>query len=192
MLIAMNNYIYTYTYACRIITTTQDERHSSLEKYTSHFIERVRKGYSRFYCERELETEQNCNILTPTLLAITAFLSRSPVLLNRGPGGPASLGAGFLYRILSPTDWTSFAPSYIIVRRPPSSCGRYKSHSFNPCTVKVIFWYSLTGCTGAFPILTARPGRRSIYNTKTREKTRRNGNERQKGDDPAKSIDKIG
>ena len=63
-----------------------------LEKYTSHFI-----------CERELETEQNCNILTPTLLAITAFLSRSPGLLNRGPGGPASLGAGFLYRILSPT-----------------------------------------------------------------------------------------
>ena len=54
--------------------------HSSLEKYTSHFIERV-------VCERELETEQNCNILTPTLLAITAFLSHSPGLLNRGPGG---------------------------------------------------------------------------------------------------------
>ena len=37
-------------------------------------------------CERELETEQNCTILTPTLLAITAFLSRPPGLLNRGPG----------------------------------------------------------------------------------------------------------
>ena len=35
--------------------------------------------------ERELETEQNCYILTHTLLAITAFLSRSPWLLNRGP-----------------------------------------------------------------------------------------------------------
>ena len=54
-------------------------------------------------CERELETEQNCKILTPTLLAVIAFLSRSPGLLNRGPGQPASLGAGFLYRILSPT-----------------------------------------------------------------------------------------
>ena len=32
---------------------------------TSHFIVRVRKGYSRFYCERELEIKQNCNILTP-------------------------------------------------------------------------------------------------------------------------------
>ena len=49
-----------------------------LEKYTFHFIERV-------VCERESETEQNCNILTPTLLALTAFLSRSPGLLNRGP-----------------------------------------------------------------------------------------------------------
>ena len=66
-------------HACGIITTThKDERHSSLEKYTSHFIERV-------VWERELGTEQNCNILTPTLLAITAFLSRSPGLLNRGP-----------------------------------------------------------------------------------------------------------
>ena len=101
----------------------------------------------RVVCERELETEQNCNILTPTSMATTAFLSRSPGLLNRGPGGPASLGAGFLYRILSSTDWTSCAPSYIIVRRPPYSCGRHKSHSFNPSTVKVIFWYSSTGFT---------------------------------------------
>ena len=42
----------------------KDERHSSLEKYTSHFIERV-------VCERELETEQNCNILIPTFMAVS-------------------------------------------------------------------------------------------------------------------------
>ena len=128
----------------------KDKRHSLLEKYTSHFIERV-------VCERELDTKQNCNILTPTLLAITTFLSHSTGLLNRGPGGPVSLGAGFLYRILSPTClipncsigglrapsaecWLSLpnlsptglvfkltdflsSPSYIIVQRPPSSCG---------------------------------------------------------------------
>ena len=109
------------------------------EKYTPHFIERV-------VCERALETEQNCNILTSTPMALTAFLSRSPELLNQRPGGPASLGAGFLYRILSPTDWTSCAPSYIIVWYPPS-CERHKLHSFNPSTVKVIFGYSLTRCT---------------------------------------------
>ena len=43
-------------------------------------------------CERELETEQNCNILTLILLAIIGFLSCSPGQLNRGPGGPAALG----------------------------------------------------------------------------------------------------
>ena len=66
------------------IKTSED---SSLKKYTSHFIERV-------VYEKELEAEQNCNILTPTLMAITAFLSRSPGLLNLGPGVPASLGHG--------------------------------------------------------------------------------------------------
>ena len=54
--------------------------------------------------ERELETEQDCNILTPTLMAITAFLSCSPGLLNQGPGGPASLGHGSHSSIFPPTD----------------------------------------------------------------------------------------
>ena len=45
----------------------------------------------------------NCNILTPTLMAITAFLSRSPGLLNRGPGAPASLGHVPHSSIFSPT-----------------------------------------------------------------------------------------
>ena len=101
-------------------------------------------------------------------MAITAFLSRGPggpaslgcwfslphlisnwLISNCsvGAGGPTLLDAGFLYHVLSPTDWTSCAPSYIIVRRPPSSCGRHKSHSFNPSTVKVISWYSSTECT---------------------------------------------
>ena len=104
-------------------------------------------------CEREVETEQNCNLLTSTLMSKTTFLSRSPGLLNRGPGGPAALGAGFLYRILSPTRLfpdlliSYLHPGYIIVQHPLSSCGRHKSHLFNPSTVKVIFWYSSTGCT---------------------------------------------
>ena len=54
-------------------------------------------------CVSELETEQNCNILTPTLLAITVFLSHSPRLLNQGPGGPASLGHVPQCSIFSPT-----------------------------------------------------------------------------------------
>ena len=144
---------------CRNIFNTIKTSDSSLEKYTSHFIERV-------VCERELETKQNCNILTPTQLAMTAFLSRSPGLLNRGPGDPVSLGhvllypasslqliwsptplipnsqsgawglpllgAGFLYSILSPTDWISCALSYIIVQHPPSFCGRHNFALIQP------------------------------------------------------------
>ena len=62
-----------YTYTC-INTTTQwrmttrqwrRRAKTSLKKYTSHFIWKVG------VCERELETKQNCNILTPTLMAIS-------------------------------------------------------------------------------------------------------------------------
>ena len=111
-------------------------------------------------CERELETEQNCNILTPTLMAIIAFLSRSPGMLNRGPGGPASLGAGFLYHILSPTHLISNS-SELQLLDFLSSSGLYNnltstllpasdtiSHLFNLSTVKVIMSrYCSTGCT---------------------------------------------
>ena len=43
-------------------------------------------------CEKELGTEQNCNILTLTPMAITVFLSHSLGLLNQGPRGSAFLG----------------------------------------------------------------------------------------------------
>ena len=89
----MNNY--THTYTCRnIFNTIKTSGHSSLEKYTSHFIERI-------VCERELETEQRLQHTDPpNLLAIIAFLSRSPRLLNRGPGGPASAGTWFSFQHL--------------------------------------------------------------------------------------------
>ena len=57
-----------------------------------------------------------------TLLAITAFLSRSPGLLNRGPGGPASAGTWFSFSIFSPTDlnflslglYNNLTPTYFL------------------------------------------------------------------------------
>ena len=109
-------------------------------------------------------------------MSVTTFLSRSPGLLKRGPGGPVSLEHVPHSSIFSPTDlnfnssirgpegslcWVlvfstasylqlqlNYAPSYMIVGRTPSSYGRHKSHSFNSSTVKVIFWYSSTGSTG--------------------------------------------
>ena len=78
-----------------------------------------------------------------------------PVLLGCSTGGPASLGASFLYCTLSSTRLISKLTDFL------SSPGLYNNltptllpasvtnlHSFNPSTVKVIIsWYSLTGCT---------------------------------------------
>ena len=101
------------------------------------FFRKIYLSLYRIVCERELESEQNSNILSPTVMAITAFLSRSPGLLNRGPGGPASLEHGPHSSIFSPTGLISncltscLHPGYIIVRRPPS-CERHKSRSIQP------------------------------------------------------------
>ena len=64
-------------------------------------FERVTESFTVW--EMSWWLNKDCNILTPTHMAITAFLSRSPGLLNRGPGGPASLEHGFHSSIFSPT-----------------------------------------------------------------------------------------
>ena len=126
----------------------------------------------------ELETEQNCNILTPTLMAITAFLSRSPELLNQGRGGPTFLrhvlipASSLQLQLLNRGSWgplcwvlvlstasylqltrTSCAPSYIIILRPLNSTCRQSRLSPWHLRPDALVIY-----TGAFPILTARPG----------------------------------
>ena len=55
---------------------------------TSHFIARIRKGYSRFACERELETEQKLLYfdLHSNGRQRCGFLVL--LMLNRGPRGP--------------------------------------------------------------------------------------------------------
>ena len=162
-------------------------------------------------CERELETEQNCNILTPTLLAITAFLSRSPGLLNRRPGGSAFLWHVPQSSIFYPT---RLIPNWSDLQNCNCSIGGLRAHSagcwlslphlysnwsglqtnwlpiftelYNSSTLTFSLWASQIALIqpihgqgynsdiprpdapviyiGALPILTARPGRRSIYN----------------------------
>ena len=98
----------------------------------------------------------------PTLLAITAFLSHSPGLLNRGLGAQPLLGHGSHSSIFSLTVWTSSSRGYIIILRSPTSCERHICTQFNPSTVKVIPWYLRPDAhviyTGAFLFLTAWPG----------------------------------
>ena len=137
-----DHYAYTYTYR-NIFNTIRTSEDSSLEKYTSHFIERV-------VFERELETEQNCNILNPTLMAITAFLSRSPELLNRGPWGPASLGHGPHSSFFSPTNLNFLSPGLYNNLTSTYFLRASQFHTqFNPSAVKVSpdLLISLTGCT---------------------------------------------
>ena len=102
------------------------------------------------------------HILSPTGLVSKTATAQS------GAWGLPLLGAGFLYSILSPTDWISCALSYIIVQRPPSSCGRHnRIHSTRPQwrLYSDIPWADAPVInTNAFPILTAQPSRRSIYN----------------------------
>ena len=117
---------YSYADACRnIFNTIKTSGHSSFEKYTSHtsFSKGLRKGWYWLCVRGELETEQNCNILTLILLSITVFLVAQPggwgpslcwymilipasylQLIWRGSWGPPLLGAGSLYSILSPTN----------------------------------------------------------------------------------------
>ena len=91
-----------YTYTCRNITTTG---HSSLEKYSSHFI------WKGCLWKVSWRPNKDCNILTPqTLLAITAFLSRSPGLLNWGLGAQPPLEHGSHSSIFSPTDLNFLSP----------------------------------------------------------------------------------
>ena len=117
-LILYSHMLQLYTYTCKIITTQWIKTSEDFFKkiYLSLYCKGFEKGYSRFYCERELQTEQNCNILTPTLMAISVV----SFLFSWCPtGGPRAHSAGFLYYILSPT---SLVPnSQLGVPKAPSA-----------------------------------------------------------------------
>ena len=100
--------LYTYTCRIHIDAMNKDERHSLLEKYVPlTLLKGFKKGYSRFYCERDLETEENCNILTLTLMAISVLSFLFSRAAQPEVWGPSLLDAGFIYRILSPTGLVS-------------------------------------------------------------------------------------
>ena len=94
-------------------------RKTSLTIFTSHFIARVRKGCVGFYCERELEIDHNCNILTTHSYGrhVVSFLFSWSS--TRGLG-PTLLDAGFLYCILSAS---SLDPKLHQGSRGPPSVG---------------------------------------------------------------------
>ena len=96
---------------------------------TSHFICNVWKGYSRFYCERELETEQNCNILTPTLMAVNVVSFSFSRAAQPEAQKPTLLGDGFLYSILSAS---SLDPNSVGAPRAPLAWCGFTYHISSP------------------------------------------------------------
>ena len=138
--------------------TIKTSGHSSLEKYTSHFIERV-------VCERELETEQRLQLLTPQLFwLLQPFF---PVLLAAQP----SAWDMFLIPASSlQLTWTSCRRGYIIIWHLPTSSERHNfalNSTPRQSRSPLISWYLRPEApviyTGAFLLLTAWPG--SICNT---------------------------
>ena len=101
-----------------------------------------------------------------------------PILLGCSTGGlaPSLSECWFsLPHIISnwsdlQTDWISCALSYMIVQRPPSSCGRHNFPLIQPVHGRgynsdIPRPDAPTIFTSAFPILTAWPGGSSIYNS---------------------------
>ena len=157
------------------IQLNKDERHSSFEKYTPQFIWKGSKRLLKvLLCERWVGDWIELQHIDPHsafLSRSSGLLNRGPggqplwdkvlipasslqlQLFNRGLRAP-STGCWFsLPHLISNSSdlqlqlTSGLHPGNIIVRHLPSSCGRHKSHSFNPSTVKVISRYSSTGYT---------------------------------------------
>ena len=131
--------------------TIKTSRHSSLEKYTSHFIERV-------VCERESETEQRLLHIEP--LNLLAFTTLFPNLLGCSTGGLGAQplrGHGSHSSILSPTDLNFLSPG-LYNNLTITYFLRASQFALNS-TVKVAHWYLRPVApviyTGAFLLLTA-------------------------------------
>ena len=151
------------------MTTSMNERtHFFIKKYTSHtlFSKGLRKGWCWLCVRGELETEIDCHILTPSSSdpssTSSSFCWAAQPWVTEGQGplsGAGSHSAGILfptttgtltrtptdYPELSDCNWTdkpklSVVPGYVIVWRPPASCGRTHLHRIQTRPqVKVIF-----------------------------------------------------
>ena len=139
----------TYAYACRnIFKTIRTNGHSSLEKYTSHFI---RKGCVWVVSWRLNRTATywppNCSGYNS--ISFPFFWTAQP-----GVWGPSLSWDMVLIPASSPQlIWPPVTPGYIIIWHPPTSCEHHiciVPHYLRP-DAPVIY-------TGAFLILTARLG----------------------------------
>ena len=112
------------------------EKTSLTNMYLSLYLWRLR-------CERELKTEQNCNILTPTLMAVSVVSFSFSMAAQPEAQKPTLLGDGFLYCILSATSLdpnSSGAPRVPLVWRgfPYHSYRQLFSNCNSSCLTSVL------------------------------------------------------
>ena len=141
--------------------------HRSLEKYTSHFIRNGWKGLRKVMCERWVKdwTKTATYWPPPAPPVMEVRLSRSPGLLNRGPGGPATLLRAGSHSSIWDTDFKLWTPTACLTW----VISLFYVHSIQPVDSQGHPLSSSTGCTchqlWCISHLTTWPGRRSICNT---------------------------
>ena len=157
---------YTYTYACRTQWHYKDEQ-QSLEKYTSHFIW---KGW----VWEGVGDRTELQYIDPHSYGHNSVSFPFSWAAPLGPWGPSLSGCWFsLPHLISNSSdsqliefpvhcviWLFNAHLLLVgvTNRTHSTCPRSRLYSDIPRTDAPVIY------TGAFPILTTRPGRRSIYN----------------------------
>ena len=164
-IIAILFVVYSYPDSSRnIFNTIKTSGHSSLEKYTSHFIWKDYEGC--YYVRGELETEQNCSILTPHSSGNDSLSFPSSWASQTGTWG-SSIYWDMLLITASNLQliWTSCRRGYIIILRPPTSCERHNfalNSTPRQSRSPLISWYLRPDApviyTGPFLLLTAWPG----------------------------------
>ena len=162
------SFIVLYTHMQMHNDAIKTSGHSSLEKYTSHFIE-------RFVYERELETEQRLQHIDPR--NSSGYHSFSfPFSWAAQPGGLGAqplLGHGSHSSIFSPTPtdlnflspglYNNLTPTYFL-RASQFALNSTPRQSRSPLISLYLWPDAPVIYTGAFLLLAAWPGWRSICN----------------------------
>ena len=161
--------------------TIKTSGHSSLEKYTSHFIWKALKGLQRvLLCERWVGDWTELQHIDPHSSGYHSLSFPFSWAAQLGAWGSSLywdmvlIPASYLQLI-----WTSYRWGNIIIWRPPTSCERHNLHSIQPLDSQgrpLISLYLRPDApviyTGVFLLLTAWPGRGSICNILNRSVTK--------------------
>ena len=130
--------------------TIKTSGHSSLEKYTSHFI---RKGYERvtkgiIVWEVSWRLNRTATYWPPNSSGYSSISFPFSRAAQPGGSGP-SLCWDMVFIPASSRQliWTSCRRGYTIIWRPPTSCQRHNSHSIQLVNSQGYPPISSTGCT---------------------------------------------